>query len=74
MAEQEISLLVGTGKGGFLIRKKPDEWDIKGPFFPGRAVYAMMMDRRAGRNRIWAAATSWHFGAELVWSDDLGDT
>jgi photosystem II stability/assembly factor-like uncharacterized protein len=74
MTEQEILLLVGTGKGAFILSNKEGSWDIRGPFFAGRAVYAMMMDRRAGRDRIWAAATSWHFGAELVWSDDRGET
>ena len=72
MAEPNTKLLVGTAKGAFLLDRKNGKWKMDGPHFAGRSVYAMMLDRRAGRNRIWAAATSWHFGAELVFSDDVG--
>lgn len=67
-------LLVGTAKGLFVLNGNEGKWSIDGPHFAGRSVYAAMLDRRAGRNRIWAAATSWHFGAELVFSDDGGKT
>lgn len=67
---------MGTGKGAFVLNRNGsgDEWKIDGPHFPGRSVYAMMLDRRRGRNRLWAAAASMHWGAELVRSDDLGET
>lgn len=74
MAEQQGKLLVGTAKGAFILERSGGGWSIDGPHFAGRSVYAMMLDRRAGRRRIWAAATSWHFGAELVFSDDNGKT
>ncbi len=64
-------LLIGTAKGAFIINS---DRSIDGPHFAGRSVYAMMLDRRAGRDRIWAAAQSMHFGAELVFSDDGGKT
>ena len=68
-------LLVGTGKGAFVLqRNAAGTWDLSGPSFAGRSVYAMMLDTRKGRNRLWAAAQSMHFGAELVFSDDLGKT
>ena len=68
-------LLVGTGKGAFILeRNGTGIWSIDGPHFAGRGVYAMELDRRAGRDRIWAAAQSWHWGAELVFSDDNGKT
>ncbi len=68
-------LLVGTGKGAFILGQNGgDKWSIDGPHFPGRSVYSMMFDSRKGRNRLWAAAQSMHFGAELVFSDDLGKT
>lgn len=70
----EGKLLVGTAKGAFILERNGGGWSIDGPHFAGRSVYAMMLDRRAGRDRIWAAATSWHFGAELVFSDDNGKT
>ena len=74
MAETQGKLLVGTAKGLFILDRGGDGWRMTGPHFSGRSVYAAMLDRRAGRDRIWAAATSWHFGAELVFSDDNGAT
>ncbi len=69
-------LLVGTMKGLFLLRARPDRrrWDEVGPFFPGSTVYGAAMDTRAGRRRIWAAPSSMHWGAELAWTDDFGKT
>ena len=76
MAEKEILLLVGTAKGLFILRRAAggEKWSIDGPQFAGRAVYAAMFDDRAGRGDLWAAATSWHFGAELLKSTDMGAT
>lgn len=74
MAEPIGKLLVGTAKGAFILQRNSDSWSLDGPHFSGRSVYAIMLDRRVGRDRIWAAATSWHFGAELVFSDDNGKT
>ncbi len=68
------TLLVGTAKGLFILKDGDGGWQMEGPHFSGRSVYAAMLDRRAGRERIWAAPTSWHFGAELVFSDDGGKT
>ena len=74
MPDPKGKLLVGTAKGAFILEQDGAGWSIDGPHFAGRSVYAMMLDQRAGRDRIWAAATSWHFGAELVFSDDNGKT
>ena len=68
------TLLVGTAKGLFILKDGDGGWQMEGPHFSGRSVYAAMLDRRAGRERFWAAPTSWHFGAELVFSDDGGKT
>lgn len=69
-------LLVGTMKGLFLLRSRPDRrrWSMAGPFFPGSSVYGTAFDARAGRRRIWASPSSMHWGAELAWSDDFGGT
>jgi photosystem II stability/assembly factor-like uncharacterized protein len=74
--EGDALLLVGTMKGLFLARSGAGRrrWEISGPFFPGSSVYAAALDARAGRHRIWAAPSSMHWGAELVWSDDFGKT
>jgi len=76
MTKQEILLLVGTSKGAFVLNRKSlsDDWEINGPYFAGRSVYAMLLDRRGGRDCLWAAPMSMHFGAELVRSYDFGET
>ena len=74
MADKDTLLLVGTAKGLFILRDSGGKWSIDGPHFAGRAVYAAMYDDRAKRSDIWAAATSWHFGAELCKSTDMGAT
>jgi photosystem II stability/assembly factor-like uncharacterized protein len=69
-------VLVGTMKGAFLFRSDGAraKWDEAGPYFPGRAVYAMAYDGRKGRQRLWAAVNSLHFGSFLSQSDDFGNT
>ena len=47
-------------------------WKVAGPYFPGRAVYAMAYDGRNGRQRLWAAVNSMHWGSFLSSSDDYG--
>lgn len=76
MGEKDTLLLVGTAKGLFTLRRAAsgDKWKLEGPHFPGRAVYAAFYDDRGGRSDMWAAATSWHFGAELLKSTDMGAT
>jgi photosystem II stability/assembly factor-like uncharacterized protein len=69
-------LLVGTMKGAFVLRAEParQDWEIGGPYFPGRAIYALTYDSRKGRNRLWAAVNSPFWGSYLSSSDDLGRT
>ncbi|MEP6944727.1 MAG: exo-alpha-sialidase [Acidobacteriota bacterium] len=76
MAKKDTLLLVGTAKGLFVLRRAvgSDKWEMDGPHFAGRAVYAALYDSRKGRKDLWAAATSWHFGAELLKSTDFGST
>src|SRR5438270_997453 len=67
-------LLVGTMKGAFVLRADSDRkrWDIGGPYFPGRAIYALAYDDRNGRQRLWAAVNSSFWGSYLSSSDDFG--
>ena len=69
-------LLVGTMKGAFILRSNGERsnWQIGGPYFPGRAVYALAYDNRDGRNRLWAAVNSPHWGSYLSSSSDFGKT
>lgn len=75
MTEKETLLLVGTAKGLFILRSQGSgKWSIDGPHFAGLAVYSAFFDQRKGRNELWAGPASWHFGAELVKSIDMGKT
>jgi photosystem II stability/assembly factor-like uncharacterized protein len=75
MAENTL-LMVGTAKGLFILRNDngSGKWSLEGPHFAGRAVYSAFFDQRKGRNEMWAGPVSWHFGAELVKSTDIGAT
>ena len=70
----EMLLMVGTAKGLFILRGSNGKWSIEGPHFAGRAVYSALLDQRKGRNEMWAGPVSWHFGAELSKSTDMGRT
>ena len=69
-------VLVGTTKGAFLLRSDASRahWDVGGPYFPGRAIYALAYDGRNGRHRLWAAVNSPYWGSYLSSSDDFGRT
>jgi len=69
-------LLVGTIKGAFFLSsdRSRERWETSGPHFPGRVVYSVAYDGRAGRQRIWAASTHFAFGTLLHSSDDFGRT
>ena len=57
----DVLLMVGTTKGAFLLRSRPDHraeaaaWEADGPHFPGEDVYALAFDQRACRRTLWAA-------------------
>ena len=75
MANKEKLLLVGTAKGLFILRNGgAGKWNLDGPHFAGLAVYSAFYDDRKGRSDIWAGPVSWHFGAELCKSSDMGAT
>ncbi len=70
----DVLLLVGTMKGAFVLGsdKNRKEWTVGGPYFPGRAIYALLHDQRQGRNRLWAAVNSSFWGSYLSTSENLG--
>jgi hypothetical protein len=72
----DVVLLVGTMKGAFVFRSSParTRWEHGGPYFAGHSVYALAYDGRAGRRRLWAGASSMHWGSTLHSSDDFGRT
>ena len=53
----DVLLLVGTMKGAFILRadESRKKWEIGGPYFPGSAVYAHGVRRRApDATALWA--------------------
>ncbi len=72
----DLLLLTGTMKGAFVLRsdKGRQDWEVGGPYFPGRAIYALTYDDRNGRHRLWAAVNSSYWGSYLSSSDDFGKT
>src|SRR5437870_6063112 len=70
----DVLMMIGTMKGAFLLRSDGarKNWEVGGPYFPGRAIYALAYDDRNGRNRIWAAVNSSYWGSYLSSSDDFG--
>lgn len=72
----DVLNLVGTMKGAFVLRADATRtnWEVGGPYFPGRAIYALAYDNRNGRNRLWAAVNSSFWGSYLSTSDDFGKT
>lgn len=70
----DVLLLIGTMKGAFLLRSDGarKDWEVAGPYFPGRAIYALTYDGREGRNRLWAAVNSSFWGSYLSASNDFG--
>lgn len=69
-------LLVGTMKGAFVLKSDASRknWEVGGPYFPGRAIYALNYDGRDNRNRLWAAVNSSYWGSYLSTSNDFGKT
>ena len=72
----DVMILAGTMKGAFVLRSDSSrqDWEVGGPYFPGRAIYALTYDDRNGRKRLWAAVNSSYWGSYLSSSDDFGKT
>ena len=72
----EVLLMVGTMKGAFFFRSDAarKEWRMEGPHFRGETVYSLAFDQRGGRRRMLAGTQSFHWGAVVRASDDLGAT
>lgn len=73
MSANEITVLAGTTKGGFLVtgRRDRDEWEVRGPFCDGCAINHMIADPETGT--IWAGGGGEWQGAGIWRSEDGGD-
>lgn len=72
----ESLLLVGTRKGLWIGRSDEgrQRWAWDDPHFLMNAVYSVCVDVRGGAPRLFAGATSEHWGPQVFRSDDLGRT
>ncbi len=70
----EAVMLVGTRKGLWIGRSDADRrrWEFEGPQFEMQDVYGVGIDTRGPRPRVFAGATSGHWGPAVFHSDDLG--
>jgi photosystem II stability/assembly factor-like uncharacterized protein len=70
---ERVLLCIGTKKGLFiaLAPKSRRSFALHGPFGPGVAVYAALIDRR-GSPRLYASSCSAFFGMKVLLSTDLG--
>lgn len=69
------ALLVGTRKGGFILKSDPSRrsWKISEPVFFGQIVYHMVLDPRDRRTLLVAAKTG-HLGPTVFRSTNAGRT
>ena len=74
-ASGRLSLLIGTAKGGFLLRDKGGRagWRMVGPFHLGARTHDMRLDPRDGRTLL-ASSTGGHLGPTIYRSTDAGKT
>lgn len=67
-------LLAGTRKGLLLARRRAGSWHTEPLALPMTAVYAVAIDSRRATPRLFASATSEHWGPTILHSDDFGAT
>ena len=72
---ERVILSIGTKKGLFVAEapKTRRSFALRGPFGPGVAVYAALIDTR-GKPRIYASSCNAFFGMKVLRSTDLGKT
>ncbi|MGH3509059.1 MAG: WD40/YVTN/BNR-like repeat-containing protein [Nocardioidaceae bacterium] len=71
-------LMIGTRKGLFLASSEDRKsWEVTGPDDLRSEVHAVAFDKgadRGGHPRMFMASKSWHWGPQILRSDDLGKT
>ncbi len=72
---ERVILCIGTRKGLFVAEapKARRSFALRGPFSPGVAVYAALIDTR-GTPRLYASSCNAFFGMKVLRSTDLGKT
>jgi hypothetical protein len=72
---ETVILTIGTKKGLFVAQSRNSRrsFALSGPFGPGVAVYATLIDTR-GTPRLYASSCNAFFGMKVLRSTDLGKT
>jgi photosystem II stability/assembly factor-like uncharacterized protein len=72
----DVMLLIGTRKGLWIGRSTEDRqtWTLDGPHFLMSEVASCAIDTRREHPRLLAGVMSWHWGTQVLRSDDLGQT
>ncbi len=72
---ERVILCIGTKKGLFVAEaaRTRGRFALRGPFGPGVAVYATLIDSR-GTPRLYASSCNAFFGMKVLRSTDLGQT
>jgi photosystem II stability/assembly factor-like uncharacterized protein len=67
-------LMIGTRKGLWLARSDDGRrtWKVNGPDRLRSEVHAVALDTRGDRPRLFMASKHWHWGPQVLHSDDLG--
>ncbi|MDP9445072.1 MAG: exo-alpha-sialidase [Actinomycetota bacterium] len=70
----DVVLLVGTRKGLWTGRSSGDRrsWTFDDPQFPMSEIAACAIDTRGDTPRLLVGVMSWHWGPQVLRSDDLG--
>jgi photosystem II stability/assembly factor-like uncharacterized protein len=71
---ERVIVCIGTKKGLFVAEasKTRRRFQLRGPFGPGVAVYATLIDRRGNTPRVYASSCNAFFGMKVLVSTDLG--
>lgn len=69
-------MLVGTRKGLWIGRSDAarTHWEWDAPYFLMSEVASCAIDTRGERPRLLVGSMSWHWGPQVLYSDDLGKT
>jgi photosystem II stability/assembly factor-like uncharacterized protein len=71
----ETLLMIGTRKGLWLARSSDRRtWTVEGPDDPVNEIHSVAIDKRGDHARLLMGSRSWHWGTQVMHSDDLGQT
>jgi photosystem II stability/assembly factor-like uncharacterized protein len=72
----DVLCLIGTRKGLWIARSSEErrEWSLDGPHFLMSEVASCAVDTRRETPRLLVGVMSWHWGPQVLHSDDLGKT